>query len=158
MTAHVSGENGIVNIENILLTARERLVTISHKAQLVQAATLLGNSRNDLIVACEDTGRMVGVVTRRDIVSRIGQCQGRACTASVASVMSRDVIYCGPTDTLEATWGRMKRQGYMYIPIIDHERRPLGTLSARDVLQILLGETEHEEYLLRDYVMGIGYR
>jgi hypothetical protein len=46
----------------------------------------------------------------------------------------------------------------MYIPIIDHERRPLGTLSARDVLQILLGETEHEEYLLRDYVMGIGYR
>ncbi|WP_244396139.1 hypothetical protein [Afipia carboxidovorans] len=77
---------------------------------------------------------------------------------SIARAIDYKLHWPDRTDTLEATWGQMKRQGYMYIPIIDHERRPLGTLSAHDVLQILLGETEHEEYLLRDYVMGIGYR
>jgi hypothetical protein len=31
-------------------------------------------------------------------------------------------------------------------------------LNARDLLEVLLGDAENEEALLRDYVMGIGYQ
>lgn len=148
----------MMNIKSMLPVARERLVTISNKAQLVEAAGLLGGGRVDLVVVCEETGRMVGVVTRTDIVSRISQCSGHACTASVASVMSCDVISCRPTETLEAAWERMKEKGYVHLPIVDQHDHPLGTLNARDALQELLKEVEHEEGLLRDYVMGIGYQ
>lgn len=151
-------ENEIMNVENILPTARKRLVTISHKAQLLEAAGLLSGGQIDLVVVCEDAGRMVGVVTRTDVVSRISQCRGHACTTSVASVMSRNVICCWSTDTLKAAWGRMMEKGYTHIPVVDPESRPLGTLYARDALLALLKESEHEEDLLRDYVMGIGYR
>jgi hypothetical protein len=34
---------------------------------------------------------------------------------------------------------------------------PLGVLNARDILQVLLQESEDKEAMLRDYVMGIGY-
>jgi len=37
-------------------------------------------------------------------------------------------------------------------------RGPLGVLYANDALQLLLKEAEYEEDLLRDYVMGMGYR
>lgn len=147
-----------MNVKDILPIARERLVTISDKAQLVEAAGLLGSGRVDLVVVCGDVGRMVGVVTRTDIVSRISQCRGHACSASVASVMSRDVTCCRPTDTLEATWNNMKEKGHVHVPIVDADGRPMGTLNARDALQALLRESEYEENLLRDYVMGIGYR
>ena len=43
------------------------------------------------------------------------------------------------------------------IPIVDEDLRPLGVLHARDILQVLLEESEDEESILRDYVMGIGY-
>jgi hypothetical protein len=33
----------------------------------------------------------------------------------------------------------------------------MGLLHARDVLEVLLEESEDEESILRDYVMGIGY-
>ena len=33
----------------------------------------------------------------------------------------------------------------------------MGVLHARDILQVLLKESEDEESMLRDYVMGIGY-
>jgi hypothetical protein len=33
----------------------------------------------------------------------------------------------------------------------------MGVLHARDILQVLLTESEDEESMLRDYVMGIGY-
>jgi CBS domain-containing protein len=147
-----------MNVKDILSVAHEHLVTISHKAQLVEVAGLLGGGRVDLVVVCQDAGKMVGVVTRTDIVSRISLCNGHACLASVASVMSRDVTYCRPVDALEAVWDRMKQRGHVHIPVVDQADRPLGTLNARDVLQALLRGSEYEEGLLRDYVMGVGYR
>ena len=51
----------------------------------------------------------------------------------------------------------MKQRGLKNVPIADGQSRPLGILTARDVLQLLLQEVEYEELLLRDYVMGIGY-
>ncbi len=147
-----------MSITSILSVARKRLATISDKAQLLEAAALLSSGGVDLVVVCEGTGRMAGVVTRTDIVSRISQCSGHACTASVASVMSRDVAYCRSSETLLTAWERMKETGYVHIPIVDDDNRPLGTLNAHDALQALLKESEYEEDLLREYVMGIGYR
>jgi CBS domain-containing protein len=147
----------IMNIQSVLPDACKRLVTVADSAKLVEAAGRLGGAV-DLVVVCDRTGKMVGVVTRTDIVSRISQCQGHACAASVASVMSRDVTFCRPTETLQTVWDRMKESGYVHIPVIDLDDHPIGTLSARDALQALLKETEYEEDLLRDYVRGIGYR
>lgn len=145
-------------VDSILPLAKARLTTISDEAQLVEAASLLGGERVDLVVVLDASGRMAGVVTRTDIVSRISQCMGHACTAAVASVMSTQVTCCRPADTLEAVWTSMKETGHVHIPVVDRDNRPLGTLNARDTLQALLREAEYEEDLLRDYVMGIGYR
>lgn len=147
-----------IKVEALLTEARDRLVTISDTAQLTQAAARLGEGRTDLVLVCDATGRMVGVVSKTDIVSRIGQCAGHACTTMVASVMTRNVASCRPTDSLQSAWVLMKEKGYLHIPVIDEDEHPLGTLYARDALQTLLGEVEYEEDLLRDYVTGIGYR
>jgi len=147
-----------VKVDTLLPAARERLVTISDKAQLTEAAARLGTGHTGLVVVCDDAGRMAGVVSKTDIVSRISQCEGHTCTMMVASVMTRSVASCRPDDSLQMAWNLMKERGYLHIPVVDRENRPLGTLFARDVLQALLREVEYEEDLLRDYVMGIGYR
>jgi CBS domain-containing protein len=147
-----------MNVEAVLPAAQSHLVKISETAQLIQAAALFGRDRADLIIVCDDAGKMVGVVSKTDIVSRIGQCQGSACTTMVASVMTREVACCRPGDELQQAWALMKERGFLHIPIVDPEGRPLGTLYARDALQGLLGAVEQEEALLRDYVMNIGYR
>lgn len=101
---------------------------------------------------------MADVVSKTDIVSRIGTCEGCGCTEMVANVMTRDVVYCHPGDLLRNVWSLMKETGVLHVPAIDQNRRPAGVLTARDALQALLKETEYEENLLRDCVMGIGYR
>ena len=52
----------------------------------------------------------------------------------------------------------MRERGLKHVPVVDQASRPVGVLYARDALQRLLEETEAEELLLRDYVLGIGYR
>jgi CBS domain-containing protein len=101
---------------------------------------------------------MVGVVTKTDIVRRISSCHGSGCATAVATVMTRDVTSCRPDDLLQNIWSIMKERSLLHIPIVGQDFKPLGVINARDALFELLGEVEHEESLLRDYVMGIGYR
>jgi CBS domain-containing protein len=52
----------------------------------------------------------------------------------------------------------MKVRDLKHVPVVGEKSRPLGLLHARDILQVLLSEAESEDALLRDYVMGVGYR
>jgi len=145
-------------VRRILPVARERLITIRDDALLMEAANLLGDRHTNLVVVCNDGGAMVGVVTKTDVVRRIGHCHGSGCTTAVATVMTQDVTYCRPDDLLQDIWSIMKERSLPYIPIVGQDFNPLGVINARDALLALLEEVEHEGSLLRDYVMGIGYR
>ncbi len=162
-------------VDRIAPLARQRLVTIGVEALLADAAKLLGTTDINLVVVCRIDGTMAGVITKTDIVKKISQCpyarQGStsvqvetarcadcACATQVAEVMTRNVTCCHPTDLLSDAWNTMQNHGFLHIPVLDESSRPLGVLNARDVLQAFLAEVKEEELLLRDYVMGVGYR
>jgi CBS domain-containing protein len=71
--------------------------------------------------------------------------------------MTRDVVVCRPGELLQDVWKRMKGRKLKNIPVVDQDSRPLGVLHARDILQALLDDSQDEESMLRDYVMGVGY-
>jgi CBS domain-containing protein len=144
--------------EHILPKARERLATIGAAALVREAAELMSRPHTDLLVVCGEDGAMVGVLTKTDIVGRIGRCAGGACTARVDTIMTREVLSCRPADPLHGVWSAMRERGLQRVPILGQGGRPLGILYARDALQSLLAEVEDEEALLRDYVMNVGYR
>jgi CBS domain-containing protein len=144
-------------VDLLLSAAREHLVTIPEDAPLIKAAGLL-HTGTDLAVVCRADGTVAGVVTKTDVVDQISHCQGASCTCALSTVMSRDLLVCRPGDSLIELWARMKERGFKNVPLVDPDSRPLGIVTARDALQILLAEAENEESLLRDYVMGFGYR
>jgi len=151
-------EKDVMPVERILHMARERLVTIRDNAPLVEVAKLLGDRQTNLVVVCDDGGAMVGVVTKTDVVRRISSCLGNGCTMAVATVMTRDVTFCRPDELLQNIWSIMKERSLLHIPVVDQDLKPLGVINAREALLALLRDAEHDESLLRDYVMGVGYR
>jgi CBS domain-containing protein len=144
-------------VEKIIPVARERLVTVRDEAPLTEAAKFLDGGHINLVVVCDRGGAMVGVITRTDVVRQMSLCQGCGCTAAAATVMTKDVTYCRPSDLLQDVWTTMKERKLLHVPIVGNDFRPLGVINARDVLLLLLEGSQYEESLLRDYVMGIGY-
>lgn len=144
-------------IKRFLPTARRRMCCIEAGAALLQAARLLERD-NDMLVVRNSDGRMAGVLTKSDAVRQIGICTGASCTAPVIEAMTRDVTTAVPEGQLGDVWDMMKARGLKNIPVIDADRKPLGVLNARDVLQNLWQEVQHEEDLLFNYVMNVGYR
>ncbi len=145
-------------VSSIGLVSNARLRTISPQASLVDAAILLSLTQISLVVVCVADGSMVGVITKTDIVCRIGQCRADAWTTPVADMMTREITSCRPTDSLTDVLSSMQKRGLVHIPVIDEQRKPLGVVNSHDALRALLAEEAYEESLLRDYVMGVGYR
>jgi CBS domain-containing protein len=143
-------------VQGLLYTTQERLVTISENAPLIEAARLLSNG-SDLVIVCDSSGILAGVITKTDVISQMSRCDGAICTMTASLAMTRDAVLCRPDDALRDVWATMKKRSLKNIPVVDAESRPLGVLHARDILQVLLEESEDEEATLRDYVMGIGY-
>lgn len=100
----------------------------------------------------------MGVITKTNIVQQFGRCGESARTTVAADVLTRDVAYCRPTDSLPDVLSMMEKRGFVHIPVVDENSKPSGVVNARDALRALMVEEKYEASLLRDYVMGIGYR
>jgi len=137
--------------------AREKLVTITDDARLIEAAKLL-SSGTDLVIVCDSAGAIQGVVTKTDVVRQISVCQGATCMCPVSTVMTRDVALCREADLLQDVSKLMKERHLKNIPVVAADNRPIGVLTARAILRVLLGDAEYEEAQLADYVKGVGYR
>jgi CBS domain-containing protein len=143
-------------VERLLPAARESLVTMADDAPLTEAANFL-HKGTDLVIACGFAGLVTGVITKTDVVGQMSRCQGANCTMAASLAMTRDVVVCRPGELLQDVWKRMKKRKLKNIPVVDQDSRPIGVVRARDILQILLEESQDDESILRDYVMGIGY-
>ena len=152
------GIGSMIPVETIIPVARERLATIGDDVPVTEAAKFLDGRHINLVVVCNKRGAMVGVITRTDVVRQMSLCLGCGCTAPATTVMTKDVIYCRPSDSLEDVWSIMKERKLLHVPIVGEDLRPLGVINARDALLALLEGSEYESSLMRDYVMGIGYQ
>lgn len=144
-------------VEGVLEVAREKLVTITDDARLIEAAKLL-SSGTDLVIVCDSAGALQGVVTKTDVVRQMSVCQGATCMCPVSTVMTRDVALCREADLLQDVSKLMKERHLKNIPVVAADNRPIGVLTARAILRVLLGDAEYEEAQLADYVKGVGYR
>ena len=150
-------ENSQAHVQEMLASARENLVTIAENSNLIEAAKLL-SSGTDILVVCDADGVVQGVVTKTDVVRQIGADAGTNHFGQIAAIMTRDVLFCQANDLLHNVSIQMKARHLKNVPVIDGNNRPIGLLTARAILRVLLSEAEYQESQLIDYVKGVGYR
>jgi CBS domain-containing protein len=146
-----------MRVENILPAASRRLVVIAEDATLADAAKLLLRPDTDLLVVCDADKRMTGVISKTDVVRQISRRPQDVGKTPVSTFMTRDVLSWRRDHLLNDAWTTMRDRRLKNAPILDHDSHPIGLLNVRDLLEALLGEIEHEEALLRDYVMNVGH-
>ncbi len=145
----VSGVEGV---------ARSRLLTVAIDALLVEVAALLSGAQISVVVVCDAAGVAVGVITETTLVRRLGLGQADFFTTRAGEVMTHEFMACATEDLLSEVLATMHTRGLIHVLLLGDDRHPLGVLNARDGLRALLAAGNHEEALLRNYVMGIGYQ
>lgn len=81
----------------------------------------------------DDDGRLLGIITDRDIAIR-GVARGLdPQTATVADAMTPDILYCYDDQQLEEAAHVMEREQIRRLPIVDRDKRLVGILSLGDI-------------------------
>lgn len=145
-------------VQHILEDARRRIAILDRHATVFDAAAILSNANTPLAVVCDADGIAVGVVSRMDLVRLFSRSSGEAINANAESIMTRTFVSCRENQTLQGVWDDLSAHGLRCAPVVDDSGRLLGVVHARDLVRALLNEVTTEEILLRDYVLGIGYR
>jgi CBS domain-containing protein len=91
-----------------------------------------------------DDGRVVGIITDRDITIR-GVAGGLdAKKAKVQEVMTREVHCCSIDDSLEDAASKMEDEQIRRLVIVDDKQKLAGVLSLADLALDTRDETSHE--------------
>ena len=85
------------------------------------------------VVESAETGRLVGIVTDRDLVVKV-LAEGReADTATVKDAMTRNPASCREDDDLDQALKLMKERQVRRMPIVDGSGRLAGIIAQADV-------------------------
>jgi CBS domain-containing protein len=80
-----------------------------------------------------DDGRLVGIITDRDICMATYTKRSAPQTISVADVMAKRVTSCQADESADVVEGMMRDKQIRRVPIVDDENRLIGMLSQSDL-------------------------
>ena len=85
------------------------------------------------VVEDEQTLKLVGIVTDRDLAIRVVADGRSANLTRVADVMSHEIITCRASDDLQKAVDAMSLHQLRRIPVIDDDYRIVGIISQADI-------------------------
>lgn len=97
------------------------------------AAELMRDRNVGSIVIVEDD-EPIGVVTDRDLVTRVMATRRASELVTLREVMSAAPIFLSKKRSLDDAVKAMKEFGVRRLPVVDAQNRPIGVLSLDDVL------------------------
>lgn len=119
--------------------------------QSVSEAARYMAERNVGAVCVLDGGRLIGILSERDIMTRV-VAPGRDPKATpVRDVMTENPVVVDASESYENCIRTMKAASFRHLPVVE-EGKLLGLVSLRDLLQVDISEKDDEIKLMRAYI------
>src|SRR5262245_36220901 len=123
-----------MSLKTILAAKGDNIICIESTADLAAAAKLLSTHRIGAVVVLDAGGRLVGILSERDIVRTMADVGGAALQLPVAQVMTRNVSTCDVNDSINTVMERMTKGKFRHMPVLDNDHL-VGMVSIGDVLK-----------------------
>jgi CBS domain-containing protein len=139
-----------MQVREILAIKGKVLYTIPPDHRLAEAvATMTGQDVGSLVVF--DRGRMVGILTFREVLQAVDRAGAGWTTVAVADVMVRDPMVAAPDTEVDDLRRFMVESRQRYTPVMDGGTL-LGVVSFHDVAKAILEEQSIENRMLKNYI------
>lgn len=115
--------------------ARDLMVpanAIRENATVAEAARHLAASTFDMVPVCDRHGRLLGMVTDRDLVVEVAAAGKLSSETRLSDLVRGDVVSVGVDDTIEQVVETMRDYHTPRVPVVDGERL-VGMLSRSDL-------------------------
>jgi CBS domain-containing protein len=98
-----------------------------------------------------DGGELVGIVSERDVVRKLHERGRDLLDATVADLMTADVVTCSPRDRAADLARVMTDRRIRHLPVCD-DRGLVGIVSIGDLVKARIDQLENEREQLASYI------
>jgi CBS domain-containing protein len=140
-----------MNVTTILSAKGGDVISIEPTATLETAVRTLAERRIGALLVLGPDRRVIGILSERDIVRVLAEKGAGVLAQPAAQVMTRKVVTCSPSDTVDVLMERMTTGKFRHVPVVEQDR-VIGVISIGDVVKHRLKEIEQESAALRDYI------
>jgi CBS domain-containing protein len=142
------------------------VVTVSTGDSVETCAKLLQEHNISGLPVLDEAGRVAGMVTEGDLIRRASRVKApgyleilggliylgspkkfveelqRAMSLEAGQLMSKNVIFIGPEDTVEKAATLMVEKRISRLPVVDEQQKLIGIVSRRDIMGSLYNSRE----------------
>ena len=128
------------------------MATVGPTATVAELVATL-SSYNVGAMPVVDGGRLVGIVSERDVVRRLHSGGASLLNGRVADIMTSDVTTCAPGDLVVDLARVMTAGRFRHLPVVE-DGELVGIVSIGDLVKARIDGLEAEREQLQSYIAG----
>jgi CBS domain-containing protein len=144
-----------MTVSHILSAKGRDVVTAKSEDTVRSVAQTLANRRIGAVIILNDTGRIEGIISERDVVRAIAAEGAAALDFKVSKVMTSKVKTCTEADSEAELMVMMTENRIRHLPVVSHGKL-VGMISIGDVVKYRIQAIEHEAEDLKAYIATAG--
>lgn len=112
-------------------------ICLDETATVAEAITRMLERRQAGVLIVDDDGRLTGIFTERDVLTRVAGAARDAARTRLHDVMTPNPEALSSADRIAYAVHSMSVAGYRTVPLVDADRRPVGVVTVGDVIRWL---------------------
>ncbi|WP_026608438.1 CBS domain-containing protein [Methylocapsa acidiphila] len=139
-----------MTIARILSDKGREVVTTQPHRTLAEAADILVARNIGAVVVADAEGKVLGIVSERDIVRAISKGGAAALSDAVTAHMT-GVVETREDEHILSAMEKMTKERFRHLPVMS-EGRLAGIVSIGDLVNYRIAECEFEHRAMREYI------
>ena len=120
--------------------SRRHVLSLGPQASVWEAACVMTRANCGSVLILDTPGKLLGILTERDLMTRVLAKALNPQTTPVAEVMTPDPHCVGPDMKVSEAVLIMIERGFRHLPIVTAADKILGVFSVRDALPREIGD------------------
>lgn len=142
-----------MNVAAILKAKGRTVATARPETPLAEITRRLAAKRIGAIVVVGLEGRVQGIISERDVIRAVAELGAVAIERPAADFMTRDVVTCSESDTIDQVMSTMTAGRFRHLPVVV-DGALVGIVSIGDVVKHHIAEVEMEAIALKTYLVA----
>lgn len=144
-------ERKMTTISMILKDKGNNVETADCGASLNDVLLTLAQKKIGAIVIADGQGGVAGILSERDIVRAIAETTETALRNPVDTVMTKNVVTCDPSMTVDQVLELMTSGRFRHMPVVENSKL-CGIVSIGDIVKLKIAEATAEAEALKSYI------
>ena len=140
-----------MTVARILAEKGGSVVTVPADRTIDEAIHLLAEKRIGALVVGDAGGRVIGILSERDVMRALASDGASALDRPVAHYMTEKVVTCTRRASIEDVMETMTEGRFRHLPVVE-DGRLAGVVSIGDVVKQRIATVEAEHRAMRDYI------